>query len=711
MNFRAARRRLRVALAASVVVPLGLLLLYASYTYHRTLEEESATLNRFAWIAEGKVTNLFDLNWQLIERAENSIGQRDCHGISQDVAYLHAVLASLVSTHPQIATLSIVDANGKLIVSSRYFPTPTVSIGARQDFISTRATLSRFFISLPQRSLVQGIDIVSSLSARVGHDGRFLGAIVISLRRDYLLRFYTELHAEHSAVTVGLYRDDGGILVRFPPPLVPDPPTTHDILAKAFAQNPRRDILKIDSPLDGKPKLISYRKAGPYPVYVSAGLAMQDIIRDWLREDMSIVLVALIPCIFSWVLILFSLRRLQAEESSWRNWRRELGRRQTAEVAARRMQRMGALGNLVASVAHDFNNLLMVVTANMEIVRRKGYKGVKSEVDAVERASTTARALARRLMSVARRAPLRIQTILPSQWLAETNPLVRSSLRDDVALHISASDSVWMIAVDASELTSALINIAVNANDAMPHGGCFSIGCNNVTFATSRHGLTAGDYVEFICEDSGTGMAPEVQSHAFEPLFTTKPAGIGTGLGLAQVAAMAEQGGGTARIESTVGRGTVVFFYLPRANEEAVAHTRTQATEPCSLTAESNHSRPILLLVEDNEEVAAGLLAVVDVLGWKARHAPTGDAALEVLKEDCAFDLILSDIQMPGTCDGIGLVEWIKQWRPTQAVTLMTGYAEHIEKARQLGVAVLSKPFNADDLATLLSSIRPTKVV
>ncbi|GGD70417.1 hypothetical protein GCM10010985_26140 [Caballeronia grimmiae] len=364
---------------------------------------------------------------------------------------------------------------------------------------------------------------------------------------------------------------------------------------------------------------------------------------------------------------------------------------------------MGALGNLVASVAHDFNNLLMVVGANMEIVRRKGYNGVKPEIDAVERASVTARALARRLMSVARRTPLRVQTVQPGQWLTETKPLIASALGSDVSLHIDAIKSSWPVAVDASEMTSALVNIAVNAKDAMPQGGSFAIRCSNITFATSQHGLTPGHYVEFACEDSGTGMVPEVYQHAFEPLFTTKQAGAGTGLGLAQVAAMAEQAGGTARIDTSVGRGTTIFFYLPRLIEDAVAKT----PGPIASAAESDHARPTLLLVEDNEEVAAGLAAVIDVLGWTARHVPSGDAALGILEEGCAFDLVLSDIQMPGTYDGIRLVEWVKQRRPTQAVTLMTGYAEHLETARRLGVAVLSKPFNADDLDALLSSIRP----
>lgn len=294
--------------------------------------------------------------------------------------------------------------------------------------------------------------------------------------------------------------------------------------------------MTIQSPLDGKQKLLAYRRAGQYPVYVSAGLATSDLVGTWLREDMALAVVALIPCIFLWALIIFSFRRLKAEEASWLNWRRELSRRRTAETATRKLQRMGALGNLVASVAHDFNNLLMVVTANMEIARRKDYNGVKHEIDAVERASVSACALARRLMSVARRQPLQLQTVYPNRWRAEMEPLVRSAVSSKVTFETEVEASLWTVKVDPAELTSAIINIAVNAKDAMPHGGSFLVRSRNVTFAREQYGLPSGDYVEFACRDSGTGMTPEVERQVFEPLFTTKQAGAGTGLGLAQVA-------------------------------------------------------------------------------------------------------------------------------------------------------------------------------
>jgi len=284
---------------------------------------------------------------------------------------------------------------------------------------------------------------------------------------------------------------------------------------------------------------------------------------------------------------------------------------------------------------------------------------------------------------------------------------VRASVGDKLTFGTRAPDTTWPVRVDATELTSALINIAVNAKDAMPNGGDFRIDCSNVRYADTHDGLGAGEYVVISCRDSGIGMRPDIARQAFEPLFTTKGAGAGTGLGLAQVLAMTEQAGGTARVNSAWGFGTTIDIYLPHWTGEAEALADAPHVEAIEHTALSS----TVLLVEDNEEVAAGLCAVLDVLGWQARHAASGDAAKQMLEAGNAFDLVLSDIQMPGNYDGIRLAEWIKATRPTQPVTLMTGYADQLDEARRTGFAILAKPFNIDDLQRLLNglSMRVTK--
>jgi signal transduction histidine kinase/CheY-like chemotaxis protein len=451
-------------------------------------------------------------------------------------------------------------------------------------------------------------------------------------------------------------------------------------------------------------KLLVYRRVGSYPLYVTSGIPVSTVIYRWLGHDGLIAVATLAPCVGIWLLVSFSLTRLKRERTAWERWQIEFGMRVSAETTSRQMKRMGALGNLVANVAHDFNNLLMVVKANMELARRKGFNGLDKEVMAVERAATSAEVLARRLLSVARKQPLRQEVVDFRNWLEQDAPLIRMSLSERVVLEIVAPATLWPIYVDPAELESALINLAVNAKDAMPHGGDFRIHCDNVTLEAAQGNLKPGEYVVIACSDTGAGMSPAVVQRAFEPLFTTKAANAGTGLGLAQVLAMCEQAGGTARIESSIGVGTTVFLYLPRSTEKVV---ESQAVAPPAAPAPSPQpAKGSILLVEDNEEVAAGLSAVLEVFGWQSQHEMTGDAALGLLDDGATFDLILSDIQMPGINNGIDVAEKVRRRWPKQAIALMTGYADELERAKDADVTILSKPFNIDDLQALLQSVR-----
>jgi CheY-like chemotaxis protein len=366
------------------------------------------------------------------------------------------------------------------------------------------------------------------------------------------------------------------------------------------------------------------------------------------------------------------------------------------------LRRMGALGNLVANVAHDFNNLLMVVSANMELVRRKNFNGVEREVLAVERATVGAEALARRLLSVARKQPLKQAPIDLARWLPAASSLIETAVGETIQFKVQVSPDIWCVRADAAELEFAIINIAVNARDAMPQGGRFVIRCQNVR-VTADNALADGEYVLLAFTDSGTGMNEATARRAFEPLYTTKLSGSGTGLGLAQVLATSEQAGGTARLDSVVGRGTTVRLYLPRFTGtcEAVA---PRAAHTVDATNEAEPAPGSILLVEDNEEVAAGVAAVLETFGCAVRHETTADRAFDVLSEGTRFDLVLSDIQMPGRLNGIDLAEKVRGTWPLQRIALMTGYADEFERARHTGVTILAKPFNIDELRELVRS-------
>jgi CheY-like chemotaxis protein len=266
--------------------------------------------------------------------------------------------------------------------------------------------------------------------------------------------------------------------------------------------------------------------------------------------------------------------------------------------------------------------------------------------------------------------------------------------------------------VDVAELELALINVAVNARDAMPSGGRFTLRASNITFRHEDGFPLTGDFVQLSLEDTGVGMAPDVLARAFEPLFTTKPKGMGTGLGLPQVFAFCESSGGLAAIDSAVGAGTSVRLYLPRATDEPEAPGPAEAS-----TDENGAAQGLrILLVEDNAEVAAGTEALLQMMGHQVTCVFNADTALHLFDdanarrartgEPLPFDLVLSDIHMPGTMNGIDLAEAIMAFDVKLPVILVTGYAEELDRARRVDVRVLSKPFDIGLLEKLLETIQ-----
>ncbi|SAK55325.1 integral membrane sensor hybrid histidine kinase [Caballeronia hypogeia] len=702
-DFGSTRRMLIAAVVASIVTPLLFLTAYGYFGYQTRMSDSSEGIDRLTKVAEEQAAKVLDVTQEMSLRVLALLAEDDDAQIRARQLPIHNFLADIPRRLPSVASVAIFGRNGNLLASSSAFPVGLQSIGDRAALsFARRDRETPEHISRPEQISEPGADVFNVTLPRYDSSGRVLGVLVVSLRRGYFESFYRRLTTHDRAVTVGLFRSDGTTLIRTPEPSARRAPTNNQPLTEAIHVNAQGGRLKVFSTLDGVEKLLVYRQVGSYPLYVTAGIPVSTVIYRWLRHDGLIAIATLVPCVGIWILVLFSLSRLKRERTAWERWKAEFGMRVSAETTSRQMRRMGALGNLVANVAHDFNNLLMVVKANMELARRKNFNGLEKEVVAVERASATAEILARRLLSVARKQPLHEELIDVRKWLEQEASLIQMSLGDRVRLRIASPAEVWSTKADPTELQSALINLAVNAKDAMPNGGEFLIRCENVVLDTARGSLKPGEYVVVACSDSGVGMPPAVAQRAFEPLFTTKAASAGTGLGLAQVMAMCEQAGGTSRIESAEGEGTTVSLFLPRGLGEADAQVTVVSVQTPAVTESIRGS---VLLVEDNEEVAAGLSAVLEVFGWQSRHELTGDAALSVLDDGETFDLILSDIQMPGINNGIDVAEKVRRRWPTQAIALMTGYADEFERAKKAGVTILSKPFNIDDLQALLHGV------
>jgi two-component system NtrC family sensor kinase len=280
--------------------------------------------------------------------------------------------------------------------------------------------------------------------------------------------------------------------------------------------------------------------------------------------------------------------------------------------------------------------------------------------------------------------------------LPDLQDMLRSSLRGDIAIEIAVAPDLWPVRVDLSELELAVLNVAVNARDAMPNGGRLTIAARNATLDEAGPQGLKGDFVALSLSDTGCGIPPDVLARVFEPFFTTKEVGRGTGLGLSQVYGFAKQSGGSAAIASEPGRGATITLYLPRTREAAPVEEPAERVVP-------RDGEGRVLLVEDNAAVAEVTVATLEELGYGVRHAGDPGAALRALASDERFDLVLSDIVMPGPLNGVDLARMIRTRHPHLPILLATGYSDVAGAAAEEGFPTLRKPYDA---ASLREAIR-----
>jgi signal transduction histidine kinase/CheY-like chemotaxis protein len=712
-NFAAQRLTLYALLIAAIVLPCVYVVVTGFTDFHAREADATAVATRNARVAEEHALKVFDMNVTLIERVVDLLDGFDDDAIRGDDAAIHHKLKAMGGGYPQVASVSVFGADGRLVATSRAFPTPDLSVATREDFAGLRGGQSIEQVSRVMQGRIAGETVFNTAVARRAPDGEFAGMVSIALRPAYFGAFYRELLGDQPTVSLGLTRADGEVLAWYPPrPAGRTALAASSPLRAVYREGARSGVVQMRSGLDDEMKIVAYRRIGNYPVYVSSGYPISTIWAAWYRHMGVLALSLFAPCVVLWGVIWLSLRRLATEEEAWERWQAEASMRRSIESAYRQARKMEALGNLVGSVAHDFNNLLMIVSANVQIARRRGALGLDRELAAMERALKSGQSLTRQLLGVARKQPLRSETIAIGKWVPAGRELLRASLGAKVALNLEVALDVWPVRVDPAELELALINVAVNARDAMPNGGTFTVSADNIRFRHEDGFPITGDFVQLTLEDTGAGMSSDVLGRAFEPLFTTKPKGMGTGLGLPQVFAFCERAGGLATIDSAIGAGTSVRLYLPRAGAADLpgAAVASEPAAPC----ESQGLR--VLLVEDNEEVAAGTEALLTMMGHRVTYVFNADAAITVLEAardalpahgaGFPFDVVLSDIHMPGRLNGIDLAEVLQTFEPHVPVILVTGYAEELDRARHVDARVLSKPFDIALLDTLLQAIR-----
>ncbi|MEZ4268540.1 MAG: ATP-binding protein [Myxococcota bacterium] len=384
-------------------------------------------------------------------------------------------------------------------------------------------------------------------------------------------------------------------------------------------------------------------------------------------------------------------------------------RRQRLEEELRHAQRLKAIGELTGGIAHDFNNLLTAILGNMEVARDRAddparvTKHLGHAIAGVDRAAD----LTRRLLAFGRKQSLRPQVVDLNALVADMDNLLRRTLGEAVAIETIHAGDLWGCEVDPGQLENAILNLAINARDATEGRGRLTIETANVRlddrFAGPERDTLAGDHVMVAVTDDGHGMPAEIQRKAFDPFFSTKPRGKGSGLGLSMVYGFVKQSGGDVRIESEVGRGTTVRIYLPRATgaTHLPAPIRPAADEP-------RGSGEHVLVVEDNPAVRQSTVAVLTVLGYRTTEAPSAEIALRTLASDPSIELLFSDVLLPGGLSGIELLVEARKVRPELPVLLTSGFADAATLSAAgpaAGAHLLDKPFSKSDLARRIHQV------
>jgi PAS domain S-box-containing protein len=381
--------------------------------------------------------------------------------------------------------------------------------------------------------------------------------------------------------------------------------------------------------------------------------------------------------------------------------------RKRAEEALRQSQRMEAIGQLTGGVAHDFNNLLMVINGAAEKVKRSvPDKQISLPLEMIATAVKRGSKLTSQLLSFARRQTLETEVIDLAETLPHIGEMLKRSLRGDIEIKAFAPNRACRARVDPGELELALLNLGVNARDAMPNGGVLSLAVRHVRLSGEAEvdGLR-GEFIAIELMDCGTGIAPEVLPRVFDPYFTTKDAGKGTGLGLSQVYGFAKQSGGTAIIQSKVGRGTTVSIYLP-ATGEAVQAERKHPI----LADQIQSEKETALLVEDNKEVASVSAGYLEELGYTVEVALNGSDALQKLQNGHSYDLVFSDLLMPGSVAGLELARVVRSSHPNIPILLTTGYSQKAQEAIREGFLIVRKPYDLQSLFKAICELRAKSV-
>ena len=687
---------LRALAVLSVAVPLILYAMLGSFRYGESHEGAEQRVSRSLRVAHEHAAKVLGGAESLQDRVFDAVNGKSPASLRAMDKPLHDMLLARMAGQKQIHSIWIVGADGKPIATSMAYPTPEVDLSDRPYFKHHKAHPSTGdgtrFLSPPFRSRLTDERILDLSMRFDGPDGEFAGTVNVSLLTKYFEQFYSDLVADEPGLAVNLFEADGSLYARWPT-AKGEAYRMEDggaLPSRAQTGEPSAHMRAV-SASGGDDRLMAYTRVGSYPLFVGTGMNLSELRRQFGRELAILLGLGLPPFGALFYASRVARKRTQDAIDAAHRLEAEIATRRRAEEALLQSQKLEALGRLTGGVAHDFNNALMVISNNAYLLQRNVTEAGKRQLQSIGRAVDSATKLTRQLLAFSRRQALLPETVSLQTRLPAAKELIAPVLGSLVELSIEVDSHTPSIHVDMAELELALLNLSINARDAMPSGGSFKIRARAARDKIPSKLGEGAVVIEAI--DSGEGIDPKVIHKVFEPFFTTKPVGQGTGLGLSQIYGLCERAGGAASIESELGQGTAVRLFFPPATE--AAGPRADERPPI----ERNFGCEVLV-VEDNHDVAAALVPLLEALGCAPTRVESAAAALEWLESRSKLpDMVLSDVTMPGEMDGIGLALHLRRARPGLPLLLMTGYAERLDEIARHGFDVLPKPCSPEVLS------------
>jgi signal transduction histidine kinase len=699
----AALRLLKTMLVASIVIPVAIFS-YASWVNYQSAiahadEELTASLNILAQHASG-IFQSVDLTFTAVDAM---LGDLSDEQIKTSEQALHQQLEKIEKSSNAIDAILVTDKAGRTVISSAVFPIPSgLGVADRDYFLAQVERDAGTYVGAASQSRVRSEPFFGISRRRPLHDGQFSGIITISVTPKIFSDFYRELAGDTTA-SFTLLRGDGAILARHPMPPADISQFRPDSgFMLSVIDHPEGGFVTTTHSIDDVQRRFAYRKLGYADLYVSDGLRTDAIMYGWMRLMASHLIFGIPATLFLVGLVLVAIRQTRALYA-------EGERRELAEQALRQSQKMEAVGQLTGGVAHDFNNLLTIIIGNIGIAKRgvveaRAERALDNALVGAERAAQ----LTQRLLAFSRRQPLNPRVLDVNKLIHSISDLLTRTLGENIELETIGGAGVWKIEADASEMESTLLNLALNARDAMPEGGKLTIETSNAyldeEYCSQQGELLPGQYILMAVSDSGAGMSPETIDRAFEPFFTTKEAGKGTGLGLSQVYGFMKQSNGHVKIYSEPGEGTTIKLYFPRreGDEAAIANDAQAGSE--------RGRDETILIVEDDDGVRQYAAEILRDLSYQVIEAKDSATALRLLDANKKFDLLLTDVVLPGK-NGRELATEVERRRPGAKIIFMTGYSRNaiVHHGRlDPGTELIQKPLLERELARKIRQVLDT---